>query len=277
MRILLHVIPAACAALLVLACSSASNQKSMSTAEICRARLDEAKKDMGKGKNAAAREEINRMMGECSGTGFMEEAEYLLAETYFLDEDWEEARGEYDAYVRHYPSTPFTESAAYKKGLAGYNIPYVLGRDQKSTQQALEDFGTFVSTYVRSAKIDSANYYIDRLNDRVAERDYYVARLYFRMEEYQAAALSLADFLRAHPRAQLVGVAREQLVQSYLKLGQIDQAERMVELFAADTVAPLDPKKGGEFAEKIARERTKQQKRIEKEQKRQRKLEAQAE
>ena len=66
-------------------------------------------------------------------------------------------------------------------------------------------------------------------------------------------------------------------MQSYLKLGQIDQAERMVELFAADTVAPLDPKKGGEFAEKIARERTKQQKRIEKEQKRQRKLEAQAE
>ena len=259
----LFVLPAALA---LCSCSRKANV-SLSITETCRTQLESARSDLDRGKTVPARETINSMLSECSGTGFLEEAQFLLAETYFLEEEWTEARGEYDSYVRFYPNTPFSELAAYRKAVSGFHIPFVLGRDQKSTSDALEDFGDFLAVYPNSSKADSANHYIALLNERVAEYSYYVANLYFRMEEYQAAAISMRDFLNDHPASERVPRVREQLVESYVKLGQIDQAERMVELFAQETVTPMDEKQAKKFAERIETERAKQQKRLAKEQK----------
>ena len=261
--LVLLVLPAA----LTLVSCSRRTTTSLSITETCKARLESARADIAKGKPSPARETLNSMLSECSGTGFLEEAQFLLAETYFLEEEWVEARGEYDSYVRFYPNTDFTELAAYKKALSGFHIPVVLGRDQRATTDALEDFGTFLAVYPNSTKADSANHCIAILNERVAEYDYYVANLYFRMEEYQAAAISMRDFLNDHPASERVPRVREQLVESYVKLGQIDQAERMVELFAQETVTPMDEKQAKKFAERIETERAKQQKRLAKEQK----------
>lgn len=254
------------AALALVSCSRKANA-TVSITETCRAQLESARADLAKLKTVPARETVNAMLSECSGTGFLEEAQYILAESYFLEEEWTEARGEFDSYVRFYPNTPFTELAAYKKAVAGFHIPWVLGRDQQSTSDALEDFGTFLADHPNSSKADSARHYVALLNERRAEYDYYVANLYFRMEEYQAAAISMRDFLNEHPASERVPRVREQLVESYVRLGQIDQAERMVDLFAQETAVPMDEKQAKKFGERIAAERVKQQKRLAKEQK----------
>ena len=246
-----------------------SKDEPLSITEKCRLRLESARADIARNKPSAARGTIDEMLSDCSGTGFLEEAQFLMAETYFLEKEWTEARGEYDSYVRFHPNSPFTELAAYKKALSGYRAKWVMGRDQQSVNTALEDFGDFLELYPSSSKADSARYYVSLLNERRAEQDYYVANLYFRMEEDQAAAITMRDFLNDHPASKRVPLAREMLVESYVRLGQLDQAERMVELFSRETAVPMDEKQAKRFAERIETERIKQQKRLAKEQKKQ--------
>ena len=72
-----------------------SKDEPVSITEKCRLRLESARADIAKNKPSAARGTIDEMLSDCSGTGFLEEAQFLMAETYFLEKEWTEARGEF--------------------------------------------------------------------------------------------------------------------------------------------------------------------------------------
>jgi len=224
--------------ILVQTISCSSKTYSGSITEKCKAEYSAAETKYKAGKYWSVKDDLTEILQNCTGTGVMEEAHFLLAEVHFHLEEWVEAREEYGSFVNFFPGSPYTETAAYRKAVSAYNLSYKDSRDQSNTTFAIRDFNRFGSDYPNSALLDSAVMYLDSLSNRVAENDFKIARLYSRMGEPGAAAIYLKEFLDDFPKSPRQKEAIVMLISSYIDMKEFSAAkfylERLREIYNAD-------------------------------------------
>lgn len=135
--------------------------------------------------------------------------------------------------------------AFYKKGLSAWSQEYVPGRDETYTNDAIKAFNEFIRVYPENAKVDSAQYYMNDLVERLADRELATAVLYLKMREPQATAIYLQQFLKDFPNSAKKPKAYALLVESYTRLDQFQEAEKYLHTMRET----LDKEK---YAEQIA-------------------------
>jgi len=219
-----------------LSCSSKTYTGSLT--DKCVAEFKVAEEKFKAGKYWKAKEEFTEISQSCSGTGVMEETHFLLAESHFRLKEWLEARAEYGSFVNFFPGSPYAETASYRRALSAYNLSYKDSRDQSNTSFAIRDFNRFESEFPNSALIDSAYMYLDSLNNRMAENDFQIARLYSRMGEPGAAAIYLKGFLDDFPKSPRQKEAIVMLISSYIEMKEFSAAklylERLRDAYSTD-------------------------------------------
>jgi outer membrane protein assembly factor BamD len=213
--------------MVLVSCSSKTYTGSVT--ERCVAEFKDAEAKFKNGKYWSAKEDFDGMLKNCAGTGVMEEAHFLLAESHFRLEEWLEARAEYGSFANFFPSSPYAETAAYRKAVAAFNLSYKDSRDQSNTTFAIRDFNRFEATYPNSALIDSASVYLDSLSNRVAENDFQIAKLYSRMGESGATAIYLKEFLDEFPKSPRQKEAIVMLINSYTEMKEFSAAKFYLE------------------------------------------------
>jgi len=211
--------------------------------KVCADKIDQADKLFKDESYVKAQTTLEEMMEGCHGSGYMERAQFLLAETRYKEEDWVEARGEYTTFVLNFPSSPFAETASFRKALSSYRMSYSDMRDDSPTQTAVRDFDEFVSNYPSSGLLDSAHHYQDSLTNRLGEKDFQTARLYSRMEEPLASAMYLKTFLNQYPTSPRQLEASLMIIDDYIILEQFDPAQ-----FYLDRLAQMFPQAKSEHA-----------------------------
>jgi outer membrane protein assembly factor BamD len=218
--------------------SCSSNKFTGPITEKCKAEYSAAETKYKAGKYWSVKDDLNEILQNCSGTGVMEEAHFLLAEVHFHLEEWTEAREEYGSFANFFPGSPYAETASYRKAVSAYNLSYKDSRDQSNTTFAIRDFNRFGSDYPNSALQDSAVMYLDSLSNRVAENDFKIARLYSRMGEPGAAAIYLKEFLDDFPKSPRQKEAIVLLISSYIDMKEFSAAkfylERLRDTYTAD-------------------------------------------
>jgi len=224
------------ALLLLISCSS--NKFTGSLTEACVREYKAAEEKFKKGKYWSVKDDLDEIIKTCAGTGVIEEAHFLLAESHFRLEEWLEARAEYGSFANFFPGSPYAETATYRKALSAYNLSYKDSRDQSNTTFAIRDFSRFEAEFPNSVLLDSAYLYIDSLTNRVAENDFQIARLYFRMGEPGATAIYLKGFLDDFPKSPRQKEALVMLINSYIQMKEFASAkfylERLREIYNAD-------------------------------------------
>ena len=209
-------------AFLLSACSSSEGGGDRT--QMCKNRFDAADKEFQAGHYSRVKGPLEEILNLCIGTGYMEQTQFLLAESYFNLEEWLEARGEYGSFANNFPSSPFVETAEFRKAVAAFNIEYNIDRDETNTTLAMRDFEKFASNYPESPLTDSVNYYLNLLLERRAERDYRVGRLYHKLGHPQSTAIYMKEFLDLYPKSKRRPEALVLLVQSYAELDQFETA-----------------------------------------------------
>ncbi|MCL4100467.1 Beta-barrel assembly machine subunit BamD [Fibrobacter sp. UWH9] len=209
-------------AALIAGCSSSGPK--MKHTEWCKVRYDKAEELFKAGKYGRTTEKLEEILSTCAGTGFMEQAQFLLAESYFNQEDWIEARGEYGSFILNFPGSPFIETAEFRKAISSFNMEFRVDRDEANTNVAMRDFERYLSNYPESPLRDSVNYYYQLLIDRLAEKEFQKGRLYWRMDKYQAAVIYFKEFLETYPTAKRREEALIFLTKSYIELDQFETA-----------------------------------------------------
>ena len=154
----------------------------------------------------------------------MEKTSFLLAESYFNLEEWIEARGEYGSFILNFPGSPYIETAEFRKAISSFNIEFKVARDESNTNIAMRDFERYLSNYPDSPLKDSVNYYHGLLTERLAEKEFQTARLYYRMDKYQAAVIYLKEFLDTYKVSKRRKDAFKIIVDSYIELDQFEPA-----------------------------------------------------
>lgn len=226
-------------AIFLAGCSSDQSGK-VSHTEFCRAKYEKAEGLFKDGKYGRAQDKLEDILSLCAGTGYMEQSQFLLAESYFNLEEWIEARGEYGSFIINFPGSPFVETAEFRKAIASFNMEFRVSRDESNTTIAMRDFERYLSNYPDSPLRDSVNYYYDLLVERMAEKEFQTGRLYLRMDKPQAAAIYFKEFLETYQKSKRRREVLFLIAQAYTDLDQFEAARNY--LAQAKVELPEDDK-----------------------------------
>lgn len=214
------------ATLLIMGCANTSKNQNADADRLamCQERFSKIDESFKKQEYGKIKVKLEELLTACPGTGFMEQAQFMLAESHFHLEEWIEARGEYGSFILNFPGSPFIETAEFRKAVSSFNMEYHIARDETQTAVAMKDFERFASNYPESPLKDSVTYYYDLLLNRLAEKDYQTANLYYKLEKPKAVIIYLKDFLANYPKNQKRFDAFLLMARSYSDLDQFDMA-----------------------------------------------------
>lgn len=138
---------------------------------------------------------------------------YRTAMCYYLTHDFEIAGYYFNKFVNSYPFSKDAEKAAYMNAYCNYLISPHSTLDQTSTYNAISKLKAFVERYPESDSVARANELIADLNLKLEEKDYNICRLYYRMENYNAAITCFENLLKNYPNT----IHREEILSDMAK------------------------------------------------------------
>ena len=114
----------------------------------------------------------------------------------------------YEQYAQQYPNDPKAEECVFKVGYCYYlqSAPHYL--DQDFTRKTLAQFQLFINAYPFSDKVEEANRLMTEMRERLAQKDFEAAKLYFNISNYKSAVASLEVFAQEFPDSRYVEEAR---------------------------------------------------------------------
>lgn len=124
---------------------------------------------------------------------------YYLANCYYQQNDFILAGEHYKNFTRIYANSPFAEESEFMIGNCHYMMSPRPSLDQSETAMAIEAFRLFMSKYPTSSKVDDCKKLIDELQEKLVEKSYLSAKLYFDLEDYKASIIALNNSLARYP------------------------------------------------------------------------------
>lgn len=133
------------------------------------------------------------------GTKQADTVEFYLANGYYHQGDFLLAGYYYDRYRKNYPRSVFTEEAEYMYAYCFYKSSPRPLLDQETSYSAIAAFNEFIVKYPRSPRKAEVNAILVELKDKLVEKSFLSAKLYFDMKQYKAAITALKNSLNTFP------------------------------------------------------------------------------
>lgn len=151
-------------------------------------KYEAAKSYFAKGQNSKAATILEELIPIMKGTAYGEESLYMLAMTYFNQGDYVTASHYFNTYYTTYPRGVYTELARFHSGKALYLDTPEPRLDQSSTYKAIEELQMFMEYFPGSSRRDIAQNMIFELQDKLVEKEYLSAKLYYDLGSYSGNA-----------------------------------------------------------------------------------------
>lgn len=118
------------------------------------------------------------------GTEQGEEALYMMALCNMKAHAYDAAVATYRNYYNTYPKGKYAQEARYNCGLSLYMTTPETKLDQTATYEAVTEFQNFIDNFPNSKYRGQAQDYIFKLQDKLVEKEYLSAKLYFDLGAY---------------------------------------------------------------------------------------------
>ncbi len=156
---------------------------------------------------------------------YASKSQLLLADSLFAMEEYEEAASFYTTFITLHPGSEDAEYALFQKGMSHLKNVSTIDRDQKETRKALFAFKDLLSFYEGGRYSFKAAEMIHFLNARLAEREFYVGRFYFKDKNYHGALGRFRNVLKDYGDTAIVDKTLFYIAESYIKLGEMGLAK----------------------------------------------------
>jgi outer membrane protein assembly factor BamD len=201
-------------AVLVLASSCGEYEKLLKSTDYD-IKKTKAKEYFDAGKYVKTTELLEQILPRYRATEEAEDLNWMNAQSYFGMKQYDLAGADFKTIVEQYPFGKYAEEASFMTALCNYNISPRAELDQDYTRLAIEGFNYFNSRYPSSSRIDESKKLVKELEERLVEKSYLSARLYYDMEQYKAAVTALSNSLKEFAETKY----REEMM--YLKLSSL--------------------------------------------------------
>ncbi|HVK80211.1 MAG TPA: outer membrane protein assembly factor BamD, partial [Verrucomicrobiae bacterium] len=132
-------------------------------------------------------------------------------------------------FVSLHPGNESAPYAYYLIAICHFERITDVGRDQATTERALSALNDVVRRYPESAYARDARLKIDMVNDQLAGKEMSVGRFYLSRDQHLAAINRFRNVIENEnfQRTSHVPEALHRLVESYLSVGMVEEAQRM--------------------------------------------------
>ena len=176
-----------------------------------------AKEYYDAGQYVRTTELLTQILPRYRATEEAEDLNWMNAQSYFGMKDYVMAGSYFKSFIEQFPFGKHAEEANYMAPLCDYYISSRPELDQENTRNAIEGFKIFINRYPNSTKVEESKKLINELEDKLVEKSYMSAKLYYEMKQYKAAVVALNNSLKEYANSKY----REKMM--YLKLNSLYQ------------------------------------------------------
>ncbi len=180
---------------------------------------------------------FDQLMGVMRATEKAQKIYYNQAYCYYYSKDYTMAAYYFKRFSSNFPNTREAEECTFMSAYCNCMNSPEYSLDQTTTHDAIKELQAFINTYPDSKRVPECNDLIDKMREKLEKKDYKIAQLYYRMEDYIAAITSFNNILKDYPETQRKEEIMFLIFKCYFKYGiqSIDprKAERLQRAFTA--------------------------------------------
>jgi outer membrane protein assembly factor BamD len=162
---------------------------------------------------------FDQLMGVMRATDKAQKIYYDYAYCYYYQKDYTMAAYYFKRFNTNFPQSSEAEECMYMSAYCNFMNSPEYSLDQTSTHDAIKELQLFINTYPDSKRLPECNDLIDKLREKLETKDYRIAKLYYRMEDYQAAITSFNNILKDYPDTPRKEEILYLVLKSYFKYG----------------------------------------------------------
>lgn len=167
------------------------------------------------GKYVKTTELLRQILPRFRATEEGEELNWINAQSYYGMKDYIMAGNSYKLFVDQFPFGKHAEEATYLAAYCDFLTAPRPDLDQESTRSAIEGFIIFINKFPYSPKVEECRKLITDMEDKLVEKNYMSARLYYDMKEYKASIVAINNSLKVYANSKY----REEMM--FLKLNSL--------------------------------------------------------
>lgn len=195
-----------------------------------------------RGKYIQCYELLEQMVMIFKGTDKAEESLFMNAMCYYNIKDYETASLYFDKYVQTYPKGTYAEDARYYNGMSSYYQSPDPRLDQTPTYTAIKELQSFIEFFPYSDRREEATNLLYKLQDRLVQKEYESAMLYFKLGDYvgncanggsnfEACIITAENALKNYPYTEYREDLYMMILRSRFRLAKNSIAEKAEERF----------------------------------------------
>ena len=144
-----------------------------------------------------------------------EDLNWMNAQAFYGMKDYFMAGTNFKSFNEQFPFGKHAEEGNFMAPVCDYKIAPRSELDQDNTKNGIEGFNLFITKFPNSTKVDEAKRMEKELEEKLVEKSYLSARLYYDMKEYKASVVALNNSLKAYTNSKF----REEML--FLKLNSL--------------------------------------------------------
>jgi outer membrane protein assembly factor BamD len=142
---------------------------------------------------------FDQLIGVMRATDKAQKIYYAYAYCYYNQRDYSMASYYFKRFANNFPNAPESEECFFMSAYCLFMQSPAYSLDQTTTYEAIKELQLFTNMYPMSKRISECNDLIDKLREKLEMKDYRIAKLYFRMDDYAAAVQVLSNILKEFP------------------------------------------------------------------------------
>ena len=141
-------------------------------------------------KYVKASQQFNIIVDRASHTDLGDDALFFLAESYFLNKDYDLALVEFEKLVSRMGFSPYIEKSRWRICETLMLLSPNFYHDQESSKKAISQIQEFLDDFPNSEYSKNADKLINELRTRLAEKNMETGKLYVKLKAYDSAIVS---------------------------------------------------------------------------------------
>ena len=166
-----------------------------------------------------------------SGNDIVDDALYHQGQMHIELEEYPLAVLVFRRLISDFPQSPYSDESQYQLAYATFlqsNPPHLT---QDKTFEAIRELQYFLDVYPDSEWTMQVHELLQECFDKVAEKDYRIGNLYYKLKDWEAARLYFGELLETYPMSNWALRAQYEIAESYAREGKYSEAIEQFEIF----------------------------------------------
>lgn len=179
-------------------------------------------------KYVKASQQFNIIVERASHTDLGDDALFFLAESYFLNEDYDLALVEFEKLVSRMGFSPYIEKSRWRICETLLLLSPNFYHDQDSSKKAISQIQEFLDDFPNSEYSKDADKLINELRTRLAEKNMETGKLYVKLKAYDSAIVSYKIVINEFYDTKFFNEANMEIIRCLALQKKSDEARQFL-------------------------------------------------